>query len=236
METKIFTLALTVFCIIAAIFIFKQGFRNSLLSEKHQRNKLICIVLGILGWILFISTLALTDFIQDWNSFPPKIFLTVLLPALASVLFTIFSGSADQLIKGIDGRFLVYIQSFRILVEILLWMMLKEGLIPVQMSFEGRNFDILVGLTAPLAGYFIYRNPFMINRPLLLCWNLFGLGLLLNIVTLAILSTPVSFRVFMNEPSNTIIARFPGVFIPGVFVVLAYTMHFMSIRKWYIEK
>jgi len=236
METKIFTIALALVCVAASVCMLYQGFKNSVYTVQEKRKKTLLISLSILAWVVYISVLTLTGFIQDWSSFPPKIFVLILLPAFVLIPFLIFSGRSDKLIRGIDGRFLIYIQTFRVLVEILLWMMLKEGLIPIQMSFEGRNFDILVGLTAPIAGYLIYKNPLSINRPLQFGWNLFGLGFLINIVSIAILSSPVPFRVFMNEPSNTMIADFPYVFIPAVFVVLACTMHFMSLRKWYLER
>ena len=39
-------------------------------------------------------------------------------------------------------------------------------------------------------------------------WNILGLGLLINIVAIAILSMPTPLRVFMNEPANTIVTEF----------------------------
>ena len=96
------------------------------------------------------------------------------------------------------------------------------------MTFEGYNFDILVGLTGPIIGMIIQRK----NSPtLLLIWNFAGLCLLINIVTIAILSAPVPFRVFMNEPANRIVTQFPIVWLPGILVPLAYTLHIFSIRQ-----
>ena len=40
-------------------------------------------------------------------------------------------------------------------------------------------------------------------------WNVLGLALLVNIVTIAILSTPAPFRYFMNDPPNLLPSTFP---------------------------
>ena len=58
-----------------------------------------------------------------------------------------------------------------------------------------------------------------------------GLLLLANIVVVAILSAPLPFRQFFNEPANTVIADFPWVWLPGVLVPVAYALHLLSWRQ-----
>jgi hypothetical protein len=64
-----------------------------------------------------------------------------------------------------------------------------------------------------------------------LLWNLVGLGLLINIVIIAILSTPVSFRVFLNEPANTFITHAPYVWLPVFLVQAALCGHLLVFRR-----
>jgi hypothetical protein len=118
-------------------------------------------------------------------------------------------------------------------VEVLLWILFIDGLLPEQMSFEGRNFDILAGLTAPIIVWFIRTEK--ISRNALILWNIVCLGLLTNIVIIAILSTPTPVRIFFEEPSNTIVTYFPVSFLPGLLVPLAYTLHFFSLRQLFIR-
>ena len=163
---------------------------------------------------------------------PPRLMLAVLPPLIfAIVIFS--SNKINYLVKLVPQHWLIFIQSFRIVMELILLMLFLENVIPKQMTFEGRNFDILVGLTAILTGYFVYRKK--ISNNFIIAWNIFGLALLANIVVIAILSTPLPFRVFMNEPANTIIAYFPFVWLPGFVVPVAYTMHLLSIKKCLIE-
>jgi hypothetical protein len=123
-------------------------------------------------------------------------------------------------------KVITQLQVFRVLVEIVLWLLFLQNQLPVQMTFEGRNFDILAGITAVIAA-----NYFINNKRWMIAWNIFGLLLLLNIVVIALLSMPTPFRVFHNEPSNIIVTHFPYVFLPTFLVPLAYLLHFISLKK-----
>ncbi len=183
------------------------------------------ILLVLVGWAVFISVLGLSGFLQDFSSFPPRIMIVLFVP-LAMLLIVTLSKTTKILLEFIPARSLVVLHVFRVFVEVLLWMLVLQNILPRQMSFEGRNLDILSGLSAPIVAYFMINN-----RVALIIWNILSLGLLINIVGIAILSLPTPFRVFMNEPANTIIAYFPFVWLPGLLVPLAYGLHFLSLRQ-----
>jgi hypothetical protein len=174
------------------------------------------------------GVLAYNDIFFDFSSTPPPFFVVLLVPLIA-VIWATSTSTVKSILLVTPPHHVVYLQSFRIVVEVLLWMLLLDNLIPVQMSFEGRNFDILVGLTALPTGYLLSRGK--IQKKGVVIWNLFGLALLINIVTIAILSTPMPFRVFMNEPANTIVTRFPVVWLPALLVPLAYGLHILSLKQ-----
>jgi hypothetical protein len=54
--------------------------------------------------------------------------------------------------------------------------------VPQLMTFEGRNFDIMSGLTAPFVFYFGFIKK-TLGTKVILIWNLVCLGLLINVVT-----------------------------------------------------
>jgi len=114
-------------------------------------------------------------------------------------------------------------------------MLFIQELLPIQMTFEGRNFDILAGITGPIVAYLAYSKK-VLSRSVVIAWNILCLGLLINIVVTALLSIPSPFRYFMNEPANTIVAEFPIIWLPGFLVPLAYGLHFLSLRKLINEK
>jgi hypothetical protein len=99
----------------------------------------------------------------------------------------------------------------------------------VQMSYSGWNFDIVTGVTAILvAGLLLAgRMPLWGVR----LWNVLGLVLLANILIIAMLSTPLPFRVFTSEPANVWITRAPFVWLPMVLVMTAMVGHVVLLRR-----
>jgi hypothetical protein len=112
-------------------------------------------------------------------------------------------------------------------VELVLWLLYRDGICPQQMTFEGWNFDILAGLTAPLVAYLAFgagRN----NKTLAIAWNVIGLGLLLTIIMTAILSAP---QIGVFQPENRMIAYWPMIWLPGFVAPFALMLHLFSLRQ-----
>ena len=191
----------------------------------------VLIVPGIF-WLAFLAKISGMNFFHDWSGLPPRLMIAVL-PPLIFAFALMISKKINGFIILVPQHWLIVIQSFRIVMEIILLMLFLEKIIPEQMTFEGKNFDVLVGITAPFIAYLAYRKK--ISKRFIIGWNIFGLILLANIVVIALLSTPVPFRVFMNEPANTVVAFFPFVWLPGFVVPVAYMMHFLSIKKCLLE-
>jgi hypothetical protein len=173
--------------------------------------------------------LSIRGFFADFSALPPRLILA-LLPPLFLVLLFIRSKAGKQVLQHIQPQWLIYLQSFRIPVEIALWLLVRNGILPVQMSFEGRNFDILTGLLAFPVGYYCFVKKTW-PPVIAVLYNMAGLVLLLNIVTISTLSMPTPLRVFHNQPDSSLLTRFPFIYLPGVLVPLAYTLHILSLRQ-----
>ena len=223
-------IALTVVMYTFVLRELKKGLDRSNWDDLRKKKIFRKVLYTIVGWTIFISALAFSGFLQQFSSFPPRLMIVLAVPLVTMIIVT-FSMTTGELLLHIEPRSIVRLQVFRLFVEILLWSLYIQNVLPVQMSFEGRNFDVLAGLTAPFAAYFLTQN-----RTALVIWNLLSLGLLINIITIAILSLPSPFRVFMNEPANTIVSYFPFVWLPGLLVPLAYGLHFLSLRQLGIVK
>lgn len=208
----------------------KKALRLTPWDSSRQQKIFSRSVYTLVGWTLIISGLSLSGFIADFSTFPPRLVIVLVIP-LVTIIIVTFSKTLKEILLHVPVRNIIRLQIFRVFVEILLWLLLLQNRLPVQMSFEGRNFDVISGLTAPIAAYF-----FATNATVLRIWNLISLGLLINIVAIAILSLPTPLRFFMNEPANTIVAEFPYVFLPGLLVPLAYGLHFFSLRQLTIMK
>jgi hypothetical protein len=217
--------------IIFAILLFRQlksGIEKT--SWTSDRKKIVStrIIIGFMIWMSVVSAWSVSGKMSDFSFFPFN-FAPVLLLPLLTIVVLLFSKVLGEILENIPVENLVRLQVFRLFVEILLWMLFIQSLIPVQMTFEGRNFDILAGISGPIISLLLSQKR--ISNTLAIIWNLVCLGLLINIVSIAILSTPTPIRLFMEDPSSSIVAHFPISWLPGFLVPLAYTLHFLSLKQ-----
>ena len=127
--------------------------------------------------------------------------------------------------RDLPLRALVGFQAFRIVVELLIHQAVAEGVAPEQLTWTGRNFDMIAGVTALALFPFVDRVP----RWVLSAWNLLGAGLLLNVVVVAILSLPLPFQQF--HPVNAWVGFFPFAWLPLVAVMIAAIGHVALLRR-----
>jgi hypothetical protein len=195
-----------------------------------SRSVFSVIAVLLFAWLVLLGILATRGFFSDFSRLPPRLIIPLLTP-LPVVLLFMRSKTGKQFLQSIRPQRVIYLQSFRILVEITLWLGVRNGSLPVQMSFEGRNFDILAGLLAFPVGYYCFVKK---SWPpvVALLYNIGGLMLLLNIVTITALSLPTPLRVFHNQPDSSLVTTFPFIYLPGLLVPLAYALHIISIQQW----
>lgn len=215
--------------------VLRNGLAQSTIAAESQRKIFRNVIIGLVLWMVVLSTLSIIGFFSDFSGFPPRFVIIVAVPMITLVWVLLISKTTKQLLTHIPPRTIINLQVFRVFVEILLWMLFIQNLLPVQMTFEGRNFDIIAGITAPLITYLAYSKN-LLSRNMVIAWNILCLGLLLNIVLTAIFSMPTSFRYFMNEPTSAIVTQFPLIWLPGFLVPLAYGLHFLSIRQLLNQK
>ncbi|MEN0006204.1 MAG: hypothetical protein AAF798_18785, partial [Bacteroidota bacterium] len=142
-----------------------------------RRDQLIRLTaMSVLLWLAILALLAFNGFFTaSANTLKRMPF--VFAPPLLLIFFLLNNRSFSLLLRAIPERWLILVQSFRILMELLLWLGFLGGFIPIQMTFEWLNYDIIVGITAIMAGYvFFFRGR--VRRPEAILWNLFGIILL----------------------------------------------------------
>jgi hypothetical protein len=225
---------LVLICLIVILY----GLQQSLNKTKFDRRKKQLIMLGTLLcfalWITTLTVLSYKGFFTDFRQLPPRPVLAMLLP-LPIVLLISFSSTGTQILKAVQPHWLILMQSFRILVEVLIWFAVLANKFPIQMSFEGRNFDIFSGLLALTACYILIKKP-NASMKIIIAYNVIGMVLLLNILIVALLSMPLPIRYFMNDPSAALVSQFPFILLPGVLVPIAYSFHIFSLRQVWLNQ
>ncbi len=180
-------------------------------------------------WILFQAVLAIFGFYQNSTAIPPRVALFAVLPALLTIV-TFFIFFRKSFIEKLPLGLLTLLHTIRIPVELVLLWLFFAGQVPLLMTFEGRNFDILSGLLAPIV-YFIAFRGGVVNRKLLIAYNIIGLLLLANIVSIAILSLPSPFQQLAFDQPNRAVLFFPYVWLPAIVVPVVLFSHLAALWK-----
>jgi hypothetical protein len=180
---------------------------------------------GAALWMAATDRIARVGLLRRWDLTPPPFALLVL--AIAIVAAAIAFGPVGRRLTRLPLWVLVAVQGFRFPLELAMHHAYERGIMPVEMSYSGRNFDIITGLSA-----FIVAWLAAIGRGgpwLVLAWNIVGFALLVNVVTVAILATPF-FAYFGEQHLNTWVTYPPFVWLPSVMVLAALAGHLIIFR------
>ena len=139
-----------------------------------------------------------------------------------------FSRVGERVVGAVPVAALVVFQAFRLPLELVLHRFYDEGVIPVQMTYSGANFDIVTGVLAVVCGLLVWRGVAV--RMVVWAFNFVGLGLLGAVVRIAVLSAPTPLRVYMNDPPVQLIFHAPFTWILSVCVVGALLGHLLVFR------
>lgn len=187
------------------------------------------VIFSIGFWLLFTAVLAKGGFYEAPEAFPPRVVLFAVLPAnlLIISLFLFFRRS---FIEDLPLKVLTIIHIIRIPVELVLLWLFQERWIPQAMTFEGWNFDIVSGITAPIVYFLAFRSG-AVNKPLLIVWNVAALILLAIIVTTAVLAFPSPMQEIAFDQPNRAIMYFPLIWLPAIVVPIVLFAHVASLWK-----
>ncbi|MBP7808449.1 MAG: hypothetical protein KA163_04095 [Bacteroidia bacterium] len=220
------TFGLTTF---ATLFLFYWSVKNSAATAIKSLGTKI-----LLGGIIWLAIQALLAFNSVYNSntdsLPPKIVVFGLFPIILLIVLLFITKKGKQFIDSLPLVNTTYIHIVRIPVEIVLFWLFVNEKVPEIMTFEGRNFDILSGISAPLIAYFGFTKG-KLKKKLILIWNLICLGLLFNIVIHAVLAAPFPFQQIAFDQPNVAVLNFPFVWLPTFIVPVVLFAHLVSIRQ-----
>ena len=219
--------------LLLAIALYLMAVRVSLRAIKDpqkQKRFIQRTAIVLIGWLVYISAASVTG-IFAITVFPPRIPLLLVLPAFLFFVYFFTAPRFRNFITLVPPAWPVYFQSFRIVVELLIWGLYMKGIFPRSATFEGHNFDILIGLTAPLMAYFTFVKT-KIGKTLFILWNFAGL-LTLGIVVFTIMHHAY-LPPFQNSSDNVLakgFGAFPYTYLAGLFMPVAVFMHILSLVK-----
>lgn len=154
------------------------------------------------------------------------------LAVLAAMVTALALGAVGRRVVAANGlALLAALQVFRLPLEYVLAQWSAEGFIPVQMTWNGDNFDVVTGALAAPAAALIAVGVHAWWAALL--FNLLGLALLLRVASIVALSTPTPLRALLGGyetgPDVLIGLTFPGIWVATIGILSALFLHLASL-------
>lgn len=209
--------------IATVIYVVKTAKHTAQVSVKK-------LTWAIISWLVLQGALTLLDvYDSDTESVPPRLVLFGILPAIIAVVLVFVTSKGRRFTDSLKQEQLILLQAVRIPIELVLYWLYLNMAVPEVMTFTGCNFDILIGISAPIVYFGFIKHK--TSRVLLLLWNVVGLCMLLNIVVLALLSVSSPLQQLAFEQPNVAILNFPFSWLPTFIVPIVLFSHLASIRK-----
>jgi len=202
------------------------AWRRSGADESASRRTAVIVGVDSAVWMALTWVAASSGILEEWDRTPPPFLFVILGMVVISVILA-FGGVGTRLAQHVPIWALVAIQSFRLPLELAMHALSQRDIMPMQMSYSGRNFDIVTGATAVVVAILVKQGYG--GRRLVGLWNVLGLALLVNVVSVAIASMPL-LRLFGDDRVVTFVTYPPFVWLPAVMVLAALAGHLVIFR------
>ena len=212
------------------MFLILIGYKGINEASSHAKRDKLKLIFGLLLWQVFILSIGLTGVLKSYT-FPPIFPLTLIVPSFVFIGLFLYRNRNRKWIKSIPEHWIIYFQSFRILVEILFVFSLAEGIVNYQVTIEGYNFDMVFAFTAPFIAFLVYGKK-VLSRKFILIWNYLGLAVLLSVIILFMTSiyTPEIYGSKLPLlPLESM--TYPYMLIAGFLMPTAVFLHVLSILQ-----
>ncbi|UTW61001.1 hypothetical protein KFE98_13350 [bacterium SCSIO 12741] len=216
------------------VFLLWLIVKNALLAFDNvgydgiEKRKRILRFLGVLAmWLIYIGLLSASGFLNNLE-LPPRFPLLIILPLFIASGVFLWKYKRHPALHALPIHHAVGYQSFRIFIEVVFYGMFLEGVLPIVVTFEGYNMDILIGISAPIVALLVHKK--WISRPLLILWNIAGIAVVLNAAFTFV--TSFYFPSVWGEEQSMIsseFATFPYLLLPGFFMPSAIFVHLFSL-------
>jgi D-alanyl-D-alanine-carboxypeptidase/D-alanyl-D-alanine-endopeptidase len=223
---RVFTVLPVILALLLAAGVF-VAWRRTGASLRRSILATAGMTLGLTVWMA--ATYVAAQFrLLHFPPAPPTMVVVFVLVLVLSVGLGV-SPVGRRLAAGLPLAVLVGAQAFRLPLELMMHRAYEDGLMPVQMSYSGWNFDIVTGITAIIVAVLFTTGRAGVRT--VRAWNAIGTLLLVNVLVIALLSAPTPWRVFRNGPANVWIATAPYIWLPTVMVAFAILGHIVIYRR-----
>ncbi len=221
-------LALSGLMTLILIYIGFYAINRSIFHAQNIVKAKVVLVSGLFLWQVYLYMMARSGILEDF-SLPPRLPLLIIIPLFTFSGIFVYRNRTKNWVQQIPISWLVYYQSFRITVEILLYWSMTYGILPALVTFEGYNFDIGFGVLALLIGFLVFTKK-VLPIKYVVYWNYFGLLVLSSVIFVFVTGT--YFPDFYGETESILTPSFleyPYILLAGFLMPSAVFIHLLSI-------
>lgn len=226
LENSYYILSTVMLVLVLGIYSF-YGVRI-ISDSKLRTKKILSAFIPFLLWLVYIKLISGSALLLNLD-LPPKFLLLILLPLIVLFIGFYITQRNNKIIAAIPSPIAIALQSFRIVVEYILLYTYFKKIIPITATFEGLNFDIIMGFSAPFIAFLVYKNLAK-YRDIAVYWNYFGIFLILFVASVIGTSIYAPF-IWGSEEILVDMAflDFPYFLIPGFLAPLGIFLHVVSL-------
>lgn len=213
---SVFAFVAIVAAVIATFFwAIKRAYREDVRAMVYAR-------VGVIGWLGALGAVVASGRLAALPMHGlPFFFGSILVVSVGLGL----SPVGARLAAGVPLAALVGFQAFRLPLELVLHEWAAQGTIPGTMTWTGQNWDIVSGIVALLAAPLAGRYPGAARIA-----NIIGGALLLNVIRVAVMSSPLPFG-WGQQPPLLLALHLPYALIGPVCVGGALFGHVVLTRR-----
>lgn len=210
------------------VLIGNYTLKKSYSDHAVVKKKRLILIMALIGWHIYVYVVAKSGILLNFE-LPPKMPLFLIMPLFVFTGVFIYKNRNSLWIKNIPSSWLVYIQSFRVLVETLFVFSVAEGTLNYHVTIEGYNYDMVLSFSALIIGYLVYQKK-IVSEKIMIAWNYIGLLVLASVIFVFMTCTYIP-ELYGSEtmllPKEAVV--FPQVLIAGFLMPLAVFIHVLSL-------
>lgn len=216
------TLLMTLILINIISYTINKSYEDAKDRSKYKKR----MVIGLLFFLVYEIALGSSGFLENL-SFPPRFALCLIVPCFIFTGLFLNKNKNKAWVKNIPSQRLLYFQSFRILVETLFVYSVAANILPKEVTIEGYNMDMVLGISAPIIGWVFVKYK---TRKLAILWNYLGLAILASVIFVFMTSLFKPELYGSSIPLLTSKAtEIPYLFVAGYLMPMAVFVHVLSI-------
>ena len=196
-SVTVFVVVLAAFVAALVVGVYVANRRLDVRGADAARRRAVLVACGAAVWLGALGAAVGSGFLAGSPTRLPLFFVAANGMGIAVAL----SPVGRWLATGIPIAALVGFQALRLPLELVLHDWAGQGSIPETMTWSGSNFDVVTGVLALVVAVLAWRSRSR-SRSRVAAWvvNVVGLVLLVNVMRVAMLSSPAPFGWHLPNP------------------------------------